>query len=40
MKIVLCKFLDWNVFTEIMKIALRYNGDYKAMREGRTVAGN
>lgn len=32
MKILLTKVLDWNVFTEIMKIALPYNGDYKAMK--------
>ncbi|KAI8364784.1 uncharacterized protein BYT42DRAFT_590412 [Radiomyces spectabilis] len=32
MKVLLVKLLDWNVFTEIMKIALPFNGDYKAMK--------
>ncbi|KAI9029873.1 hypothetical protein CLU79DRAFT_831622 [Phycomyces nitens] len=38
MKIVMTKILDWNVLTEIMKLGLRYSGDYKAMkvrREGK-----
>ncbi|CAO3658560.1 unnamed protein product [Umbelopsis vinacea] len=37
MKIVLAKVLDWNVFTEIMKLGLRFNGDYKAMKVKRDV---
>ncbi|KAI8062350.1 uncharacterized protein B0P05DRAFT_556637 [Gilbertella persicaria] len=32
MKILTTKIMDWNVFTEIMKIGLRFNGDYKAMK--------
>ncbi|ORZ21202.1 hypothetical protein BCR42DRAFT_488309 [Absidia repens] len=35
MKIITTKVLDWNVFTEIMKLALRYTGDYKAMKVQR-----
>jgi hypothetical protein len=35
MKIITTKLLDWNVFTEIMKLALRYTGDYKAMKVRR-----
>ncbi|KAI8067128.1 hypothetical protein BC940DRAFT_301363 [Gongronella butleri] len=35
MKIVTTKLLDWNVFTEIMKLALRFTGDYKAMKVRR-----
>ncbi|KAI8997501.1 hypothetical protein BDB01DRAFT_771340 [Pilobolus umbonatus] len=35
MKIVTTKLMDWNVFTEIMKLGLRYNGDYKALKVNR-----
>ncbi|KAI8889398.1 NAD(P)-binding protein [Backusella circina FSU 941] len=35
MKIVMTKVMDWNVFTEIMKIGLRFQGDYKAMKVQR-----
>lgn len=37
MKIFMTKVLDWNVFTEIMKIGLRFNGDYKAMKVERPM---
>ncbi|KAI9277790.1 hypothetical protein BY458DRAFT_554164 [Sporodiniella umbellata] len=37
MKIVMTKVMDWNVFTEIMKIGLRFNGDYKAMKVTRPL---
>ncbi|CAM0143017.1 hypothetical protein VKS41_006227 [Umbelopsis sp. WA50703] len=37
MKIALAKVLDWNVFTEIMKLGLRFNGDYKAMKVKRDI---
>ncbi|KAI8576009.1 hypothetical protein K450DRAFT_258942 [Umbelopsis ramanniana AG] len=37
MKIVLSKVLDWNVFTEIMKLALPFTGDYKAMKVKRNA---
>ncbi|KAI9323262.1 hypothetical protein BX666DRAFT_1873328 [Dichotomocladium elegans] len=37
MKIVLVKALDWNVFTEIMKLVIPYNGDYKAMKVRREI---
>jgi hypothetical protein len=37
MKILTTKILDWNVFTEIMKIGLRLNGDYKAMKVERPI---
>ncbi|KAI8086453.1 uncharacterized protein BX664DRAFT_335831 [Halteromyces radiatus] len=35
MKIITTKILDWNVFTEIMKIFLRRTGDYQAMKVRR-----
>jgi hypothetical protein len=37
MKIFMTKILDWNVFTEIMKVGLRFNGDYKAMKVERPI---
>ncbi|KAL0095786.1 hypothetical protein J3Q64DRAFT_1710966 [Phycomyces blakesleeanus] len=40
MKIIMTKVLDWNVLTEVMKLGLRYSGDYKAMkvrREGKAA---
>ncbi|CEP15124.1 hypothetical protein [Parasitella parasitica] len=37
MKILMTKVLDWNVFTEIMKIGLPLNGDYKAMKVNRPL---
>ncbi|OBZ83753.1 Very-long-chain 3-oxoacyl-CoA reductase [Choanephora cucurbitarum] len=37
MRILTTKLMDWNVFTEIMKLGLRYNGDYKAMKVIRSV---
>ncbi|KAI7855975.1 hypothetical protein BDC45DRAFT_567937 [Circinella umbellata] len=37
MKIGLTKVLDWNVFTELMKLAIPFNGDYKAMKVRREV---
>ncbi|CAO3644050.1 unnamed protein product [Mucor fragilis] len=37
MKIFMTKVLDWNVFTEIMKLGLRLNGDYKAMKVTRPL---
>ncbi|KAF7725350.1 hypothetical protein EC973_009690 [Apophysomyces ossiformis] len=37
MKIIMVKVLDWNVFTEIMKRAIPFNGDYKAMKVRREI---
>lgn len=37
MKILMTKVMDWNVFTEIMKLGLRFNGDYKAMKVTRPM---
>ncbi|KAI9307146.1 hypothetical protein BJ944DRAFT_262395 [Cunninghamella echinulata] len=37
MKIATTKILDWNVFTEIMKVFLRFTGDYKAMKVKREI---
>ncbi|KAL1916644.1 uncharacterized protein VTP21DRAFT_5348 [Calcarisporiella thermophila] len=37
MKIIFGKILDWNVFAEIMKMGLRYNSDYKAMKINRGI---
>ncbi|CAO3689914.1 unnamed protein product [Rhizopus stolonifer] len=37
MKILMTKIMDWNVFTEIMKLGLRFNGDYKAMKVTRPI---
>ncbi|KAI7871417.1 uncharacterized protein EV154DRAFT_474069 [Mucor mucedo] len=37
MKIATTKIMDWNVFTEIMKLGLRFNGDYKAMKVDRPL---
>lgn len=37
MKIATTKIMDWNVFTEIMKLGLRFSGDYKAMKVERPL---
>ncbi|KAI9487362.1 MAG: hypothetical protein EXX96DRAFT_552852 [Benjaminiella poitrasii] len=37
MKIMMTKVMDWNVFAEIMKLGLRFNGDYKAMKVTRPI---
>jgi len=40
MKLLLVKILDWNIFAEIMKIAIPFNGDYKALKVRRGKKGN